>query len=345
MGFGSDDFLMVRHPTRPRTLLSVATREEVRLAVAQSVEPQVVVVYSGMPTTQRHLLHDLAASFGLSLPSGAPCQTSLVMLSPSRGHARSVLTAKITWIGNLALVHEAEGGVLEREWFRHDADSRGYLRGILNAAAAHHEEGDGMGDLIMRVADLIDQENCSVVRSELTSAELVLGVDCDLTPGETIELLWKTRSHFRTVDEVLSNPIYEGTRLRRAVQRATRDLDSISMLYTAYTIKGLMVQGERDSRDRERLSNIEATGRRAVESQLQAVNRRLTVVGIALLLPALWLAYWATPSAPKTLLGQPLASSAGQVFIIGMLFLLAVGGVCLGLLSSRQPAEKRYENR
>src|SRR5262245_7924134 len=135
VAYASDDLLMVRHPTRHRTFLSVATREEGRRAVALSADPRVIFVYGGVPTGQAQLLTDLAATFDITLPRGSLNRSSAIVLAPSGGGTRSVLVAEMAWIGPLAVVHESEGGTLDRDWHRQDVDSRSYLRGLVGLAA------------------------------------------------------------------------------------------------------------------------------------------------------------------------------------------------------------------
>lgn len=340
VGTASDDLLMIRHPTRHTTFLSVANRDEARQAVGQSSDPRVIVVYGGVATGQQQLLKDLASSIDVTLPPDNVKRISTILLTPSLGGARSVLTAEFAWVGGMAVVYESEGGPLERDWNRQDVDARTYLRGLVHLAARDNESGS-LDELVELVVKIIDTDNCAILRSQVAHAERVLDSAYAGTSGETVDQLWHIRARLRKVEEVLTGHSSDATRLGETLVRTTRDLDAISMLYTAQAMSRLMIQGDRAARDRAHESQLERAGHARLERQIQVINRRLTLVGIALLLPALWLAYWATPSAPVELMGYEMRSLTGQLFIIGTSTLLALGGAGLGLLLSRKAPTER----
>jgi hypothetical protein len=191
--------------------------------------------------------------------------------------------------------------------------------------------------MMTRFYGWVDEDNARVVRTEVRRADRILSSNGNGVLGESLDLLWKTRLCMRTLDEIVERQHLGGRELVETLFRNMQDLDAISLLFTARTIQGLMISSEQGVRTRAADSRLERVAQRRLEDQLQRANRRFTVLGIALLLPGLWLAYWATPSAPSRLGDHSVSSSLGQGVIILGCIILALAGMFFGRALSPPP--------
>ena len=159
----------------------------------------------------------------------------------------------------------------------------------------------------------------------MTSATLALATT---TPGPdqtATDALWLRRWHIRESEEAYRRAAVDLSDLKEVFDHAVNDIDSVATMLTVRGLASLHAQGEANRRSRDDLREQRRGAEVRLERDLQRVNRRISLIASAFLLPSLWFAYWAVPHGSFAFPGRDLSPLGAQI-------LVPTGGLVLGFV-------------
>lgn len=323
---------IIRHPSVKNKLLLAATIDRSRSLIESSPEPFCVAIIDLQPNSEFTSDNDLSSALGLPHQTQTS-STRLPLLNNFLDTPLGILACDIRVYDNLIQVRPIQVGRSPFDWDfeRGSVTVSQYLNRIFESIES--KEAFTIDFLTNEFSRRLVTDSCRFIH-QITATISSPTSGCTVyTTRDTIDhRLRGVRTYVTACENELRLSLVDTTKLQTTLARAVRDIDAAITIIIAQSLADIAKQNTEASEARRADEIKHRKAERRVEEKLKKAGRRVTVATSSVVLPGIWLTYWAIPSAFIEIFGHGTSGTAGQLIIIGLAVTLGVIGFVVSLL-------------